>query len=573
MSTNADLASWGEPPATPAEEALATLLDKVMAKLEQGKVVKPQSLKRSPAELKERGQQLVQAVSLLYECAASVWENSSVENQAADSGRYSTLNVREETPPAPGEPKGSMKAAKTPQLPDPFPGEFRLRRLLGEGAFGKVWLADDLNLGWQVALKTLRLPSTSTQGPHALAALRKEAQHLAKLHHPNIVQVHAWRQAEGEHYLVLEYVAGGSLADRLKKDGPLDWQHAARYIADVGEGLLQVHEQGIIHRDIKPANILWNSEKDEAMLTDFGVSARLAEPGTMAGTPIYMAPEAFEGRVTPALDVYSLAATLFHLITGELPFEAAPIPSLVYQILQGLPDPDPRCQGMPEPLERLIRDGLAAEPARRPKLDDFIASLRGSLNQLLADSLVPQSAQGKRPAPVNLKLVVSREVSGAYQQVAATKPKPARLSRDMKKVPSTPEQVRLRTGDRVRIEVVADKTGYVTVFNVGPTGNLNVLYPDENVGRPPPSLEANTPLHVLDVEMTPPIGHERLFAVWSREPLSLKLDRLASLIGHSKPIPLSTGYRTTRDMSRVKEAIQRSAESHSVVVLEMDHQA
>ncbi len=270
-----------------------------------------------------------------------------------------------------------------------------------------------------------------------MAALRKEAQYLAKLHHPNIVQVHAWRQAAGEHYLVLEYVAGGSLADRLEDAGPLDWQHAARYVADVGEGLLQVHEQGIIHRDIKPANILWNSEKDEAMLTDFGISARLVEPGTTAGTPIYMAPEAFEGRVTPALDVYSLAATLFHLITGELPFEAGPIPGLVYQIRQGLPDPDSRCKGMPEPLERLIRDGLAADPQRRPELKDFISTLRSSLNQLLADSLVPQGAQGQRPAPVNIKLVVSRKMAdGGYQQIAATRPKPRGLSRDMKKVPS-----------------------------------------------------------------------------------------------------------------------------------------
>src|SRR5260370_5836674 len=210
------------------------------------------------------------------------------------------------------------------------------------------------------------------------------------------------------------------------------------------------------------------------MLTGFGVSARLAEPGTMAGPPIYMAREAFEGRVTPALDVYSLAAPLFHLITGELPFEAAPIPSLLYQILQGLPDPDPRCPGMPEPLERLIRNSLAADAERRPKLEVFISTLRGSLNQLLADSLVPQAGHAQRPAPVNIKLVVSRLVEGGgYQKVAATKPKPRGLSRDMKKVPSAPEQVGLRTGDRVRIEVVADRKGYFTVLNVGPTGNLN----------------------------------------------------------------------------------------------------
>ena len=86
-------------------------------------------------------------------------------------------------------------------LPDPFPGEFPIRRLLGKGAFGKVWLADELKLGRQVALKTLKLPAASTLGPHVLAALRKEAHHLAQLDHPNIVRVHAWREAAGEHFL------------------------------------------------------------------------------------------------------------------------------------------------------------------------------------------------------------------------------------------------------------------------------------------------------------------------------------------------------------------------------------
>ncbi len=206
------------------------------------------------------------------------------------------------------------------RLPDPFPGEFRLRRQLGAGTFGRVWLADDLKLGRPVALKTLKLPATATAGPAVLAALRAEAQHLAQLKHPNIVQVHAWRESGGEYFLVLQFVAGGSLADRLQEVQRLDWQTAARHVADVGEGLVAAHARGIVHRDIKPANILWDVEHDEALLTDFGVAARLAEPGTIAGTPVFMAPEAFDGRLSPALDVYSLAATLFMLVTGEVPF-------------------------------------------------------------------------------------------------------------------------------------------------------------------------------------------------------------------------------------------------------------
>ncbi len=147
----------------------------------------------------------------------------------------------------------------------------------------------------------------------------------------------------------------------MKSEGPLDWQRAARYVADVGEGLLEVHARGIVHRDVKPANILWDPRRDEALLTDFGVAARLADPAAVAGSIPYMAPEAFDGRVSPSLDVYSLAATFFHLVTGSAPFPSSRIADLKKEIGRGLPDPDPRCIGLPEPLERIIRDGLAAD--------------------------------------------------------------------------------------------------------------------------------------------------------------------------------------------------------------------
>src|SRR5262249_4017700 len=148
--------------------------------------------------------------------------------------------------------------------------------------------------------------------------------------------------------------------------GPLGWQVAARYLVDVGEGLVAVHARGIVHRDVKPANILWDPEIDEAFLTDLGVGARLAEPSGLGGTIPYMAPEAFEGDVSPALDVYGLAATLYTLVTGRKPFPGPTISDLRLQARKGLPEPDPRCAGLPEPLERMIRAGLAAEPDRRP---------------------------------------------------------------------------------------------------------------------------------------------------------------------------------------------------------------
>ena len=458
-------------------------------------------------------------------------------------------------------------------LPDPFPGQFRILKVLGEGAFGKVLLAEDLNLGWKVALKTLKLPATSTLGPHVLAALRKDGKHLAQLDHPNIVRVHAWLEAGGEYYLVMQYVAGGSLGARLKKEKVLSWQDAARYVADVGEALVEAHKRGVIHRDIKPDNILWDEAKDEAMLTDFGVSARLAEQGSAAGTPVYMAPEAFDGHVSPALDVYSLAATLYRLVTGELPFAKAPVPSLLYQKQQGLPDPDPNCACIPEALERIIRAGLAAKPDERPSMADFVARLRAALNQLLADALVPAHDQVGHSADLNLQIVVSRLAPGdfgAYRSIAATQPQSGSHSRDMKKVPRSPDRIPLRTGDQVRVEVVATRRGYVTVFNVGPTGNLNLLYPDEQAGIARPLLEANTPLHILDVVMTPPVGRERLFAVWTRNAMTLSQQQMGCL-AQSKGV-LSAQYQASRDMKRLQEEVNSlKPQDWYAEVIELDH--
>src|SRR5262249_22668130 len=205
-------------------------------------------------------------------------------------------------------------------------------------------------LGRRVALKFLNRAAAG----QALTALGTDARVLGNLDHPNIVQVHTWRHhpAHGP-CLVLQYVEGGSLEQRVQHAGPLPWALAARYVADVAHGLREVHALGVIHRDVKPANILWDCRKDEALLTDFGIAAHLADPATVAGTIPYMAPEAFDGALSPALDVYGLSASLFWLITGETPFRSRDAVLLIDEVRRGLPSPDPRCAGLPAPLEGL----------------------------------------------------------------------------------------------------------------------------------------------------------------------------------------------------------------------------
>jgi serine/threonine protein kinase len=454
-------------------------------------------------------------------------------------------------------------------LADPFPGEYRLVRRLGQGAFGEVWLADDLSpLTRQVALKFLRLSNSARRRQQALEVLRNEARILGSLRHPNIVPVQAWRQAGDPPVpcLVLQFVAGGSLEAKVQREGPLPWAAAARYIADIADGLSLLHGKGIIHRDVKPANILLDPEADEALLTDFGIAARLADPGTIAGTPRYMAPEAFRGEVSPALDVYALAATLFWLVTRQPPFDGDTVEELTAAARRGLPEGDRRFAPLPRDLERLIRAGLAARPEGRPELAAFVRDLRGALNALLADCLTMPAS-----APVNLRLLVSRQVDcRTCVPVASSHRQPESILRDLKRVPASPSRVELRTGDRVRLEVVADQAGYVTVFNVGPTGNLNLLYPP-SPGQVPPLLPANEVLHILDVELTPPAGNERLFALWTRRPLPLRLEELRSLAEQGE-LPRSAAYQATRDMVRVQQSVDRlPASDRHAVVLELDH--
>jgi serine/threonine protein kinase len=454
--------------------------------------------------------------------------------------------------------------------PGPFPGEFALERCLGRGAFGEVWLARDLSpLGRLVALKFLRLAGSSQRREQALAVLHNEARVLASLRHPNIVQVHAWKHATASTgpCLVLQYVPGGSLADRVTAQGPLPWQVAGRYVADCADGLLLVHTRGLIHRDVKPANMLLDVDSDEALLTDFGIAARLADTGFVAGTPLFMAPEAHDGAVSASLDVYGLAASLFWLVAGQPPFDGADPLDLARNVRRGLPDREPRLAGVPASLEELIRAGLAARPEDRPGLAEFVRRLRGALNLLLADCLPQPGTSG-----VDLRLIVSRQVDRhTCVPVASTMHPAEQALRDFRRVPRPPRRVGLRTGDRVRLEVEADQPGYVTVFNVGPSGNLNLLYPPEP-GAAPPLLPARRTLHITDVELTPPAGQERLFALWTRAPLPLRLEELRSLVEQGT-VPAGGAYRATRDMVRVQQSLSGlPPEDRQAVVLELDHE-
>src|SRR3954447_8836469 len=247
-------------------------------------------------------------------------------------------------------------------------GRYRLDELLGRGGMSEVWAATDKELGRRVAIKLLA-PDADT------ARFEREARAVASLAHPNIVQLYDYGQDEGRPYMVLEYVPGGTLEERLAaaKGKPLPDAEAQAISAGVAAGLAHAHPRGVVHRDLKPANILFDDE-GRPKLADFGIArmaageGTLTEAGTVLGTAAYISPEQAMGEpATPASDVYSFGVLLYRMLTGRLPFESNDPMELVMQHRDALPPPVTQIRDdAPARLEATTMAALEKSPADRP---------------------------------------------------------------------------------------------------------------------------------------------------------------------------------------------------------------
>jgi YVTN family beta-propeller protein len=235
---------------------------------------------------------------------------------------------------------------------------------------GEVWLAYDLELGRQVAIKRLRPGGTGSAESTLVGRMIREARIAARLEHPNIIALYDIVYQDGQPYLVMQYVDGESLADRLLRTGPLAPSDAGRIIAQIASALDAAHCAGIVHRDVKPANILIDAS-GRARLADFGIArgvedAALTTTGQMLGTVAYMAPEvARTGVATAASDVWSLGATLFAAVDGHPPFAHPGVSNPTILIVRAAtePAPPPEHAG---PLAELIVHMLSSDPDHRP---------------------------------------------------------------------------------------------------------------------------------------------------------------------------------------------------------------
>ena len=283
-------------------------------------------------------------------------------------------------------------------------GRYRLLQRIGRGGMGDVWLAEDPRLHRQVAIKTL--PSHNQDDQEYLLRFEREARAAAALNHPHILPVHDYgdqQQADGQSitYLVMPYIAGGSLADRIitydKRFMPI--QEALWYLSQAAEAIDYAHIQGVIHRDIKPGNMLLRSD-NWLLLADFGIARVLADAqhltstGVGFGTPEYMAPEQARGKAEPASDTYSLAIIAYQLLTGQLPFHAETSYGTTIQHLT-MPPPPPRQFNPSLPLasEQVLLWGLAKAPAERPaSAQAFVAELQQAIQHTQHTPLAPTPA-------------------------------------------------------------------------------------------------------------------------------------------------------------------------------------
>jgi formylglycine-generating enzyme required for sulfatase activity/tRNA A-37 threonylcarbamoyl transferase component Bud32 len=304
-------------------------------------------------------------------------------------------------------------------------GRYHILEQLGEGGMATVYKAYDTRLERDVAIKIIRMDLFGqTILKTILKRFEREAKALAKLSHPNIVSLIDYGEHEGIPYLVMVYLPGGTLKEKLGRQIP--WADAARLLLPVAHALAYAHHEGVIHRDVKPNNILM-ARSGDPMLTDFGIakileigeSQSLTGSGVGIGTPEYMAPEQALGEnVDARVDVYALGIIFYEMITGKKPFTAdTPMAVVLKHINDPLPHPSEFVPNLPEAVEHVLFKALAKKPEDRyAEMDNMVAALEGLF---AGQSLIDREA-AEKAAPVQ----IGKKEPAWYRRI---KPTPAIL--------------------------------------------------------------------------------------------------------------------------------------------------
>jgi serine/threonine protein kinase len=284
-------------------------------------------------------------------------------------------------------------------------GQFRIERELGRGAVGVVHLAHDTKLDRPVAIKSL--PSEIMGDRKTRSRFAREARVLASLNHPNIATIYEeLEEAEGVVHLVLEYVPGQTLAERIAKK-PLKLEEALTIALQIAEAVAAAHEHDVIHRDLKPGNIKITPEGKVKVL-DFGLAkavggevvdqqSTVTEPGRVIGTPAYMSPEQARGKLADKRsDIWSFGCVLYEMLTGKVPFEGETTSDTLANILQTEPNWSALSDTIPANIQVLLRRCLEKEPRRRLRdIGDIAIPLEDTTVELQRSTLPTETVKAE----------------------------------------------------------------------------------------------------------------------------------------------------------------------------------
>jgi serine/threonine protein kinase len=271
-------------------------------------------------------------------------------------------------------PAGAPEAG----LPFEYLGIYRVLRLLGRGGMGEVYEALDEGLDRRVALKVLA-QELSRNDEH-VGRFLGEARAVARVNHPNVVQVFYAGTDGARHYFAMEFVPGHNLQQIVQNEAPLTPLRTVETVTDAARGLRAAHEQGLIHRDVKPANLL-RTPGGRIKITDFGLAKllddniELTQAGAIMGTPQFMSPEQAQGfELDQRADIYSLGATMHFLLVGSAPYSGKDAMAVM---LQHIREPAPQIRRAPPSINTLLRRMMAKNPAERfPDYDELLDHLQ-----------------------------------------------------------------------------------------------------------------------------------------------------------------------------------------------------
>ncbi len=370
-------------------------------------------------------------------------------------------------------------------------GKYRVERMVGKGGMGAVFLAHDLTLEREVAIKVL--PPDISMDEHIVKRFQQEAKTAAKLDHTNIIPIYRVESEGGLNYFVMKYIVGTSLEDVLDQKQPLNNEYIQRVLWEAACALGHAHQRGVVHRDVKPANIMFDHD-GRVMLTDFGISKALQAAsgftgtGMIIGTPHYMAPEQAKGAtVDGRADQYSLGVVGYRMITGELPYTGDSVHTILYKhIFEEIPRAASKRGDTPAFLTTAISRALSKEPDQRfPTMEDFATAVWPE--QPVASPKTGTVQKGRRPPPPRARTATA----DAPTEVTTAPTTP--IPRAGIKIPSTKKK---RSG-------VGMLVGAIVIAAAGVGGYL-AIGRKSAAGVPPAPPPLAAPVETVRVAAQPP---------------------------------------------------------------------